>query len=298
MIQRTAYFAAEALRNLWQFKARHLLSLTIICLSFLTVGIFFALSNNFQDQAREVSKNVTTTFFLRKDLPAAERKPIENKIRESRLFDTVRTISPEEAWERFVKDFPELKDILQNLGENPFPAAIEATLRPKDRATSNILSFIGDMKKNPGIEDVQYNRDWAERMRSLAHLVDAAGFFLGGILVLGAFFIISNVIKLNVLARRSEIEILRLVGATNSFIRIPFLLEGMLLGLGGSALSLVLVFLLTELLPLYLNTSLGAFREVLNFRYLTPVQVFSLVAGGGFVGFLGGLSSVGRFLRI
>jgi cell division transport system permease protein len=241
---------------------------------------------------------VSVVFYFRKDLPAAERTVLEDEIRRSPLVAGVRPVSPEEAARRFLADFPELKDILLNLNANPFPASLEASLKDPGLAAERIVRFIDEMKKNPGVEDVQFNRDWAERIRSLGRLVEAVGFFLGGILVLASFFIISNVIKLMVMARQSEIEIYRLAGATNTFIRIPFLIEGAILGIAGSALSLGIVFLLIKLFPLYLGASLGALQDIVSFRDLSWTQAVALVFGGGFVGFLGSLSSIARFLRI
>jgi len=298
ILQRTKYFLREALDSLWHFKTRHFFSLTIICLSFVIIGVFLAMSNNLRFKARELTKNLTVVFYLGKDVPASRRDLIEDEIRRSPLVSSVRALSPEEASAKFIEDFPELKDIVLNLNANPFPASIEASLNNTGILTEKIFQFIAEVKKNPGIEDVEFNRDWAEKIGSLGRLAEAIGFFLGGILVLASFFIISNVIKLNVLARQSEIEILRLVGATNAFIRIPFLLEGAMLGIAGSVLSLFIVFLLIKLFPLYLGTSLGALREIVGFRYLTLVQIFGILFGGGSVGLMGSLSSLARFLRI
>jgi cell division transport system permease protein len=164
--------------------------------------------------------------------------------------------------------------------------------------SDEILGFIEEIKNINGVEDVQFNRDWVQKMQSLSRLAKALGFFLGGILILASFFIISNVIRLNVFSRKGEIEILRLVGATNSFIRLPFLLEGFTLGILGSGLSLVLLFLLIRLFPLYLGHSLGAVQELINFRYLSLSQSLSLVAGSALMGVVGSLSSLSRFLKI
>jgi cell division transport system permease protein len=292
------YFLREALQNLWQFKARHLFSLTIICLSFVTVGVVLSLSSNLRFRAKELSRNLTVVFYLRPGVPAAERDAVEAQVRRSPLIGAVRSVGPEQALERFRSNFPDLRDILQNLGTNPFPASVEASLRDSGVAAEEILAFIAEVRKSPGLDDVQFSRDWADKVRALGRLVEAVGFFLGGILILASFFIISNVIKLNVLARRSEIEILRLVGATNAFIRVPFLIEGVMMGIAGSALSLLIVLLLVKSLPLYLGSSLGALQELIAFRYLRWTQVLGLLGGGGLVGFLGSLSSIARFLKI
>jgi cell division transport system permease protein len=237
------------------------------------------------------------TFFLKKNLSAAELNFIQQRIKSFPLISAVRTVSSAEALQRFQKNFPELRTIIENLKANPFPPSLEAKIKEKVSDSARILKFVKETSGLTGVEDVQFNRDWVEKMESLSRLARALGFFLGGILVLASFFIISNVIKLNVIARKNEIEILRLVGATNVFIRIPFLLEGILLGVLGSLVSLVFLLLVVKLFPLYLGSSLGALQELLNFRYLTFSQSLSLLLAGGGIGFLGSVTSLSRFLK-
>ena len=281
---------------MWQYRARNIFSVTIICLSFLIVGVFLSLSNNLQHMARELSANMVVTFFLDKAATAAEIKGIEQKVLGSPLVSGVKVVGAEEARERFQKNFPDLKDILANLKINPFPSSLEARLKDTAPASREVAKLVQDVRRMKGVEDVQFNQDWVDKMQSLSRLAKAVGFFLGGILMLASFFIISNVIKLNVIARKTEIEILRLVGATNIFIRIPFLFEGIALGVMGSMVSLALLLLTIKLFPVYIG-SLGALQQLLNFRYLSLFQTLGLVTTGGVIGCLGSLSSVSKFLK-
>ncbi len=237
-------------------------------------------------------------FFLEKDIPEEQRSSVEKRLKESSLVNNVRYVSAEQALVRFKQNFPELQGVIENIEINPFPASFETNLAEENLSPETILRFIQVMKDMDGIEDAQFNRDWVERMESLSRLAQAIGLFLGGILALASFFIISNVIRLNVFARRDEIEILRLVGGTNLFIRVPFILEGVILGILGGAVSLALLFLLVKFFPLYLGASLGALNDIINFRYLSPTQIGLLIAGGAIIGFLGSLSSLARFLRV
>ena len=237
-------------------------------------------------------------FFLEKDIPEEQRVSVEKRLQESSLVDNVRYVSDEQALVRFKQNFPELQGVIENIEINPFPASFETNLAEENLSPETILRFIQAMKDMEGIEDAQFNRDWVERMESLSRLAQAIGLFLGGILAVASFFIISNVIRLNVFARRDEIEILRLVGGTNLFIRVPFILEGVILGILGGAVSLGLLFLLVQLFPLYLGASLGALNDIINFRYLSLIQIALIIAGGAIIGFMGSLSSLARFLRV
>jgi cell division transport system permease protein len=241
---------------------------------------------------------MAVVFFLKENLPESDKNLIEEKLKSSPLIKDVQYLSSQQALEKFQKNFPELQRIVENLETNPFPSSFEAAFKEENISSEKTIAFVKEMRTMKGIEDVQFNKEWIDKIQSLSKLTRAVGLFLGGILCLASFFIISNVIKLNVFAREIEIEIMRLVGASNTFIRIPFLLEGMTLGIVGTLVSLLLLFLLINLFPIYLGASLGALNELVNFRYLSLSQALMLVAGGIFIGFSGSLSSLSRFLKI
>ncbi|RLE01980.1 MAG: hypothetical protein DRJ11_08405 [Candidatus Aminicenantes bacterium] len=255
------------------------------------------MSNNLRYTANQISKNMQAVFFLNSDISPKARQEIEKKLAASATVKKFHYVSPEEAAARFKDKFPELSRVVDSLGFNPFPPSIEVTFSKKSLSSAQVEKLLSTIQSIPGVEEVQYNLEWVDRVQAFGRLITAIGFFLGGILILASFFIISNVIKLNVLSRKDEIDILRLVGASNFFIRVPFVLEGMTLGLIGGLASLLLLFLTIQLLPLYVGTSLGALTELIRFRYLTSSQSLLLVASGIFIGFLGSLSSVSRLLR-
>ena len=296
--QKIKYLLKETLNNLWQFRVRNIFSTTIICLSFLTIGTFLALSNNLHYTAKQLSEEMVIVFFLEKNVSEKQRSIIEDRLKQSVLLNNVQYISSEQALDKFRSNFPELVQIIENLNINPFPASFETSLQEETLSPKKTEEFIQEMRGVEGIDDVQFNRDWVDKMQSFSRLARAVGFFLGGILVLASFFIISNVIRLNVLARQTEIEILRLAGASNAFIRVPFLIEGVTLGIIGGLFSLLLLFLLVKLFPLYLGSALGVLNEIINFRYLTLSQTFMLITGSIIVGLLGSFSSLSRFLKV
>ncbi|MGD8537769.1 MAG: permease-like cell division protein FtsX [Candidatus Aminicenantes bacterium] len=276
---------------------RNFFSITIICLTFLTVGVFLALANNLEHVAEQISNNMAAVFFLDKDISEEQQNAIEQELEHSPLVLEARFVSAEQAVDKFREKFPELEGIIDNIKINPFPPSIETTFREKTITFREASGLITRIKSMPGVEDVQFNQEWVDRVNSFSRLAKAVGFFLGGILVLASFFIISNVIKLNVFARKDEIEILRLVGATNTFIRVPFLLEGITLGIIGGLVSLFLLLLLINSIPIYLGSRLGVLNELINFRYLSLAQSITIVAEGGIIGFLGSLTSLARFLK-
>lgn len=298
IFKQLSYLLKAAGNNLWNFRGRNFISVLIISFSFLVIGIFLALSNNLTYLGEQLSNNLAISFFLDKNLKSEDLDFIKSQILASSLVDQVTYASSDEALERFAANFPELKDILDNLQSNPFPPSYEVRLKEKAINLAAISSFMENIKQLKGVIDVQFNQEWVEKMDSLSRIVQAIGFFLGGILILASFFIISNIIRLNVFARKNEIEILRLVGATNTFIRIPFLIEGFTLGLLGSLISIFILFLLIKIFPLYVGSSLGAAKELFVLRNLTAEQLGWLITGGAVTGTLGSVTSVSRFLRV
>jgi cell division transport system permease protein len=298
VIEKLKFFLKVTGNNLWQFRTRNIFSVTIICLSFLTVGIFMSLANNLRATAKELSRNMTIAFYLDKGLSAAAVEAVRQEIGQPGFVESVRVVTPDEALERFRASFPELADIVSGLATNPFPTSIEMRVNARASASQEVVELVDAMKARQGITDVLFNQDWVEKMQGFSRLAGAVGAFLGGILILTSFFIISNVVKLNVFARKNEIEILRFVGGTNLFIRIPFWLEGITLGLLGSLLSLGLLFVVINLFPVYLGASLGALQELLRFRYPDLTQSIALLCGGAATGFIGSATSVSKFLKV
>jgi cell division transport system permease protein len=297
VIEKARFFLRVTGNNLWQFRTRNLFSVTIICLSFLTVGIFVSLTNNLRATARDLAGNMSIAFYLDPALPAATVEAIRREAGLPKFVESVTPVSAGEALERFRLNFPELVDVVAGLKANPFPPSLEVRVNARVSASKEVLAYVEGLRKRPGITDVVFNQDWVEKMQGVNRLAGAIGAFLGGILILTSFFIISNVVKLNVFARKNEIEILRLVGGTNLFIRIPFWLEGITLGLLGSLLSLALLFVVVQLFPVYLGASLGALQDILRFRYPDLTQALLLLGGGAATGFVGSATSVSKFLK-
>jgi cell division transport system permease protein len=288
----------EALRNIWRYRTRHLASLAVVILAFLCVGLFLALANNLRGRAAEYARDAAVVFYLRPGLPAAENDLVAQQVRSSPLVASARLVDAEESWTRFLARFPDLGPVVESLGRNPFPASVETALRDPAAPSAEVQSFIAEVRRNPAVEDAVFNREGADRIRALGRLAEAVGLVVGGLLILASVVIISGVVRLNVIARRDEVEILRLVGATNAYIRGPYLVEGAILGVLGSLTALALVALAGGLFPAAAGGALGPLGEIIGFRGLTAVQGGLLVASGAAAGLLGSASSLARLLKI
>src|SRR5207244_10559976 len=179
-----------------------------------------------------------------------------------------RLASKAEALARFRSYFPNPSGIVGQLGDNPFPASFECDVPPAVVQSPAFQREAAAVRALPGVEQVQFDWEWVERLERLINLVNLIGIVAGGLLAVAAAFTIANVIRLTMMLYREEIEIMRLVGATERIIRGPFLVEGVLQGTIGAALSVALLF--------------GAF--LLARRFLAPAN--SLLWSFLFAGFL------------
>jgi cell division transport system permease protein len=198
-------------------------------------------------------------------------------------------VSKDEALRRFKATFADLAGAVDTVGGNPLPASYEVRLQATPGANTAIAELAAKLEQTPGVSDVRYDRQWLDRLLSGVTLVRRIGLLLGAFLTIAAALTVANVVRLALWARRDEIEIMHLVGAPQTFIRGPFVMEGMLQGGIGALLALAalaLVFLAVRgryLVPLAEALNLSGVRS------LAPELCLLLIAGGTAVGCLGGL---------
>jgi cell division transport system permease protein len=182
------------------------------------------------------------------------------------------------------------------LESNPLPASFEIQVAAPYRSPDAVRRFAEELSTESGIEGVDYDLLWVERLTAVIDLIRALGFLIGGALVVASVFTIFNVIKLTVYGRQEEISIMRLVGATHAYIRGPFLVEGMLQGGLGGLVALTLLYFAYEFL---LRQALESFRLLASaewLEFLSPNAWVGIILGGMIVGLIGSTLSVRRFL--
>jgi cell division transport system permease protein len=286
------YFVEEALTSLWRSRLITGLSVITIAVSLFVLGAFLSLASNLADVVARWSDKVQVTFYLEDQLPEAPRESLTAALRADPAVESVAYISREEALRRFRALFREMRSLPEDLGENPFPAALEVTLKPARNAAVDAQRLVDAFRKAPGVEDVEYDLLWIQRLTTAVRLVRGAGAFLGAILVLAAVFTISNVMRLTMYARQDELDIMRLVGAAPAYVKGPFVLEGMIQGGLGGVLALGLLWGIFHAL----SRDLLATSDLLGRTaiVLPPTMAALIVVGGTLVGLAGSLVSLGR----
>jgi len=287
-----AYFLEEALTSLWRSRFINALSVGTMAVSLFVLGAFLTVASNLNDIVTRWTRKVQVTFYLDDRVEERIRTILLERLKNDPAVDSVELVSRAEALDRFRDLFHDLRGLPEDLGENPFPASFEATLKPDHQSPGDVQRLVADFEHAPGVEEVQYDLLWIERLSTAVRLVRGLGALLGGILVLAGIFTISNVIRLTVYARQDELDIMRLVGATRAYVKGPFVMEGMIQGGLGGALS---VGMLWVAFRIFARDALAASdlvgRTVL---FLPPELCMLIVAGGMAVGVVGSLISLGR----
>lgn len=287
-----AYFFEEALTSLWRSRLINALSVGTMAVSLFVLGAFLTVASNLNEVVARWTRKVQVTFYLQDNVEDRIRGILVDRLKDDPVVDTVEMVTRAQALERFRALFHDLRSLPEDLGENPFPAAVEVTLKADRQSPAEVQRLVRDFEQAPGVEEAQYDLLWIERLSTAVRLVRGVGALLGGILVLAGVFTISNVIRLTVYARQDELDIMRLVGAAPAYVKGPFVLEGMIQGGLGGILALGLLWGIFHAL----SRDLLATSDLLGRTaiVLPPAMAALIVVGGTLVGLAGSLVSLGR----
>ena len=276
--------AREALTASRRAPLLSALGIVTIAFSLFAFGLFGLVAINIRQALDQVEERVEIRAFLGDSTDiesvAAAMKDISGFPEVLR----VEYVSEEKALERARKEMGEFADVFES---GVLPASIEVHLRPGMRDPASVKAVADRMKTYQFIDDVRYGEEWVEKLYRLRTISTVAGIALGVAFAAVAIIIIGATIRMTVLARAKEISIMRLVGATDMFIRLPFLIDGLVKGVLGGLLALVFVWVANRVVNEYFIQTIFFDRQL----------IFLGVVGGAVMGVLGSLFSVGRHLR-
>ena len=287
-----SYFFREAVRRIWVSKRSSFIAVAMIAMSLMIVGAFLLVAENLERAVAQAQGRSRVSVFLDPGASPETIDAVGAALGGSEHFAARRLVSKDEAVARFRTYFPNLSGIAGQLDENPFPASFECDVPPDVVRSPAFQREAAAVRVLPGVEQVQFDWEWVERLKRLINLVNIAGVVSGGLLAIAAAFTIANVIRLTMMLYREEIEIMRLVGATERIIRGPFLIEGVLqglLGAGAAIAVLVGAFFGARHFLVPANSLLWGF--LLN-GFLPWQKIAALVGGGMLAGYLGSWMSV------
>ena len=281
----------EALLSFRRAPLLSVLSITTIAFSLFTLGLFGLVAINLRQALQGLEERVEIVAFVLRGTPAETITLATQDIAAFPEVQDVTYVTEEQALARARRELVEFRDAYRDLQVNPLPASIEVRLKPGNRDAATVERVAQRLRGFEFVNDVRYGRDWVQKLDHLRNITGIVGLVIGLAFAAVAVVIIGVTIRLTLLQRAREISIMRLVGATNWFIRGPFLLEGALKGLLGGLLSLVLCY---AGYLLFRDQSGGTFAGLIFFL---PYQMGAIVVFGVLLGLGGSLVSVGRHLR-
>jgi cell division transport system permease protein len=265
-----------------------LVAMLTIAVSLLVSGLLLLLTGNAERLLADWRDDARLVVYLAADITAEQQGLLVAKVRGLPGVTAVEPVSASVAAERFRRAFPSLGDLLEGFEREPLPTSLEVTLDP-DLPDPGTAAWAQSLRASPGVMLVDDDRDWLRQVGAVVVVVRGAGLALGAILLSAAVLTIASVIRLTLYLHRDEIATLRLVGATEFFIRGPFYAQGALQGLCGALAALAALYALHRALA-------GAAPPLtaLFAAFLRPGELALLAGIGGAAGLLGAMLSVRR----
>lgn len=298
MLENIRYFIRRAVRNMRQWPLLCTAAILTMAVALATVATFFLVVINVEQLAVNWTREIQVIAYLEKAPMQREVPDLLNKLKKFPEVDSVSYVSPADALARFKARLADDATLLEGVNRDLLPASFELILLPEFRNQSGIDRVIERLDNTLEVDDLRYGQKWLERFNAFVDVLRYIGLILGSFLLFAALFIVSNTIKLTLYARRDELEIMALVGATMRFIKIPFLLEGALQGVLGGIVSLGFLAASFKFLIERSLTSFWLTPADFDLLFLTPGQQLILVFSGMLLGILGSLTSLRRFVRV
>jgi cell division transport system permease protein len=289
---RLGYFVRTALAGLRASPLTSAIAVLTIGVSLVLVGAFALLLANMEELLERFGDDLQVTAYLEDGLG---REQIEELLHSALTVEGVqsaRVVSKQEALERFRAGVGRGSQLLDGLDENPLPASLELTLEPAQRSAAGMARVVGSLQGLAGVAQLASGQDWVEGYLRAIALLRGIGWGLGLLLALATLLIVANTIRLAVYARRDELEILSLVGASRAFMNAPFLLEGLLQGALAGALALALLYALFRLVLPGFEFGLALLLGGVAPRFFALPEMAVLVAGGAALGAIGSAAAL------
>ncbi len=286
-----AILVRSALRGMQSSAVASGIAVATIAIALLLIGAFALVVVNMQGLLDRFGQDLQITAYLEEGLSKAEQSLLAERVSTVEVVGRVRLISKQQALERF-RATRGGAALLEGLEGNPLPASLDISLLSERRTPEGLGILNKALDGLPGIAEVAHGQEWIEGYARAASLARVSGYALGAVLALATLLIVSNTIRLGLYAREDELEILALVGASRTFVRAPFLLEGTLQGAIGGVLALGVLWAGFHLLVPQLQYGLAFFLGNTEPRFFAVAESLKLISGGAGLGLLGSLAAL------
>ncbi len=278
------FFLREAWRSLNAHRGLALSAMYSLTAALTLCGVFLLLSFNAERTLRAVGDRREMVLYLRDDLSDADVQALMTRLRE--LYGAPTFVSRAQAWEEFSEQIGD-PELLEAVDTNPLPASIRLKLKPSLLSYAETEKVARSAREFPEVEDVRYGADWVRRLDAIAGGLQRTALALGVVVALAIVLVLHNTLRLTVLARRAQVEIMSRLGARDGFIATPFVIEGLLVTLFSALVALAIMAGLHHVVAL----------RVTGLVFLPPLWMLAFVGGAGLLAWVAGSIAVSRVLR-
>lgn len=295
------YNIKQGFKNIWRNKMFSMASIATMAACIFLLGLFYSIGSNFRGMVKDAEASVSVTVFFNDGLSQDQINAIGDRIKARPEVEKMEFVSADEAWAEYQKEFfkgnPEAAETFKN--DNPMANSANYQVYLKD--VSQQETFVKYVQKLDGVRKVNQSKAAARTLTDFNRLLTLISIAVIAILIAVAAFLISNTITVGVSVRKDEIAIMKLIGAKDSFVRAPFVVEGIVIGLVGSLIPLVILWFLYQNLLIYIKNRFTFLSNLVNFvpekeifHFLIPV---ALLLGVG-IGYIGSRVTLKRHLKV
>lgn len=288
-------FFKRALDDIFKNRFLNLVTIITISLSILIASAFILFFVNTSDIINSWKKGLRIMAYLKPGIDNDGLKDLKLAIQALDDVDHIQFISKQEALSRLKAQMAHQTSLFENLTQNPLPDSIEIRMTAATESWQNIDSLAAQIEALPQIDEVEYGQRWVGRFAQIISLFRLAGYAMGALFFMATIFIVANTIRLVIYSRRDEVEIMRLVGATDNFIKIPFYFEGLIQGALGALIGLAMLYI--AFIFISSNVEKGFFPGLFRFHFLSPTLLLAILLVSMLVGWLGCFISLKQFLK-
>ena len=288
-------FFKRAIDDIIKNRFLNLVTIITISLSILIASAFILFFVNTGDVINSWKRGLRIMAYLKPGISDSELEVIKKKIRSLDDVDTLRFISKQEALSRLKTQMKNQASLFANLTRNPLPDSFEIRMTAAIESWQKIDALANRIESMPQIDEVEYGQRWVGRFAHIISLFRLAGYAMGTLFFMATIFIVANTIRLVIYTRREEVEIMRLVGATDNFIKVPFYFEGLIQGALGAVIGLAMLYI--AFIFVSSNIEKGFFPGLFRFHFLSPGMLLGILLVSMLVGWLGCFISLKQFLK-
>ena len=288
-------FIKRAIDDILQNRFLNFVTIITIALAILIASAFILFFVNTSEIVDSWKRGLRIMAYLKPGIHNADRDQLKRSIQSLDGVNSLRFISKQEALDSLKDQMQHQASLFDNLSENPLPDSFEIRMTAASGSWQKIESLANQIESLNPIEEVQYGRRWIGRFIRIISLFRMAGYAMGVLFFTASIFIVANTIRLVIYSRREEVEIMRLVGATDSFIKMPFYIEGLIQGALGAAIGLVMLSISFYFVSS--NIEQGFSAGLFHLEFLSPKIIGGILLGSMLVGWLGCYVSLKQFLN-